>query len=356
MKYTEMLNVCKNVNSSNASKKVVVVGDYFLDKYVYMKDSDTGESLYTGKPAYVIRATRTSPGAAGTVAKNLANLGIGTIYAMGYRGDDCDGFSLDHDLRRLGINTDNLFVLEHFSTPSYTMIMRDSGNGYIEEGEASVQNFQHTSVCVEEKLISAIDDLVGSEKPDAIIFLDQLDSVDCGVVTHRMRNHIAVLADKYPELLIYIDSRKHIADVDNRAIRKCNENEFMRAFSHSKRLLPVVCAKLSRNSSAPIIVTLGEAGTVAGIGGELLGASTICHHSKIDTRGAGDAFTSGYISAKLAGISEEISLVFGNIVASCCVSQIATTGHITVEEIQSLLEKISISREGEENYEECQHE
>ena len=30
MKYTEMLNVCKNISSSNASKKVVVVGDYFL--------------------------------------------------------------------------------------------------------------------------------------------------------------------------------------------------------------------------------------------------------------------------------------------------------------------------------------
>lgn len=220
MKYTEMLDICKNIDSSNVGKKVVVVGDYFLDKYVYMKDSDTGKSLYTGKPTYVIRATRTSPGAAGTVAKNLANLGIGSIYAVGYRGDDGDGFNLEHDLRKLGINTDNLFVLEHFSTPSYTMIMRDCGNGYVEDGEASVQNFQRTSVCDEEKLILAIDDLVELEKPDAIIFLDQLDSVDCGVVTHRMRQHIAVLADKYPELLIYIDSRKHIADVDKHIKRK----------------------------------------------------------------------------------------------------------------------------------------
>ena len=229
MKYTEMLNVCKNISSSNASKKVVVVGDYFLDKYVYMKDSETGASLYTGKPAYVIRTTRTSPGAAGTVAKNLANLEIGTVYAVGYRGYDGDGFTLEHDLQKLGIDTDKLFVLEHFSTPSYTMIMRDSGNGYVEDGEASVQNYQCTGIAEEDRLISAIDDLVESEKPDAIIFLDQLDSVDCGVITHRMRQHIAVLADNYPNLLIYIDSRKHIADVDNRAIRKCNENEFTRS-------------------------------------------------------------------------------------------------------------------------------
>lgn len=33
MKYTEMLDICKNINSSNAGKKVVVVGDYFLDKW-----------------------------------------------------------------------------------------------------------------------------------------------------------------------------------------------------------------------------------------------------------------------------------------------------------------------------------
>lgn len=345
MKYTEMLNVCKNISSSNASKKVVVVGDYFLDKYVYMKDSETGASLYKGKPAYVIRTTRTSPGAAGTVAKNLANLEIGTVYAVGYRGYDGDGFTLEHDLQKLGIDTDKLFVLEHFSTPSYTMIMRDSGNGYVEDGEASVQNYQCTGIAEEDRLISAIDDLVESEKPDAIIFLDQLDSVDCGVITHRMRQHIAVLADNYPNLLIYIDSRKHIADVDNRAIRKCNENEFTRAFSLRKRLLPAACRELSRGAVAPVIVTLGESGTIAGIEGELLSAPAIRHHSETDSRGAEDAFTSGYISAKLAGITGESSLIFGNIIASCCVSQIATTGHITVEEILFLLEKISMSKE-----------
>lgn len=42
-------------------KKVVVVGDYFLDKYIYIKDEETGVSLYTGKPAYVIDHTETSP-------------------------------------------------------------------------------------------------------------------------------------------------------------------------------------------------------------------------------------------------------------------------------------------------------
>lgn len=33
MKYEEMLNICENIRSSNANKKIIVVGDYFLDKY-----------------------------------------------------------------------------------------------------------------------------------------------------------------------------------------------------------------------------------------------------------------------------------------------------------------------------------
>lgn len=345
MKYSEMLNACKKIRSSNAEKKIVVVGDYFLDKYIYMKDSNTGISLYTGKPAYMIQKTRTSPGAAGTVAKNLANLGIGTVYAVGYRGNDGDGFTLERDLRKLGINTDKLFVLEHFNTPSYTMIMRDSGKGYIEDSEASVQNFQRTGINEECRLISAIDELIESNPPDAIIFLDQLDSEDCGVVTHHIRQHITHLKDKHPDLLIYIDSRIHIADVDNRAIRKCNENEFTKAFSVCKRQLPAACTELSRYSSAPVIVTLGEAGTIMGIGGKLFWTSALRQQREIDSRGAGDAFTSGYISAKLADISEEDSLTFGNIVASCCVTQIATTGHISIDDVRSLLEQNAMIKE-----------
>ena len=312
----------------------------FIDKInVYINDSDTGVSLYTGKPAYVIQTTRTSPGAAGTVAKNFADLGIGTIYAVGYRGDDGDGFTLEHDLRNLGINTDKLFVLEHFNTPSYTMIMRDSGNGYIEEGEASVQNYRHTNVYDENKLIKAINDLVEDKCPDAIIFLDQLDSEDCGVVTHRMRQQIVHLADKHPNLLIYIDSRRHIADVDDRVIRKCTETEFTKAFSICKRLLLEPCTELSKHSSAPVIVTLGEGGTIMGIGGKLLKVPSLCLQNEIDSRGTGDAFTSGYISAKLTKVPEEDSLIFGNIVAACCVTQIATTGHITIDNVRSIIEQ-----------------
>lgn len=339
------MSLISDIEACAKQKCILVVGDFFLDKYIYTRDADAGVSLYSGGPAYVIEKTRTSPGAAGTVAKNLANLGIGTIYAVGFRGDDGDGFALEKDLHQLGINTDNLFISQSASTPCYTMIMRDRGNGFVEYGEASVQNFHKTTHEDEDKLISVIDVLVESKHPDAIVFLDQLDSEDCGVVTSKVRHHISYLTSNYPDMLIYIDSRKHISDVDEKAIRKCNEYEFMRAYSIEERLLPAFCAGVSQNSSSPVIVTLGKFGTMAGINGDILLSSSSSLTGETDTRGAGDAFTSGYISAKLANASEELSLFFGNVVASCCVSQVATTGTITMDTVRSAIERESCYKE-----------
>lgn len=339
------MSLISDIEACAKKKCILVVGDFFLDKYIYTRDADAGVSLYSGGPAYVIKKTKTSPGAAGTVAKNLANLGIGTVYAVGFRGDDGDGFTLEKELLQLGINTDNLFVSQSIDTPCYTMIMRDSGNGFVEYGEASVQNLHKTVLEDEIKLISAINDLVESKHPDAIIFLDQLDSEDCGVITRKVRRHISYLTSQHPEMLIYIDSRKHISDVDEKAIRKCNEYEFIRAYSIEERLLPAVCAGVSQNTSAPVIVTLGKTGTIAGVNGAILLSSSFPLTGEIDTRGAGDAFTSGYISAKLANVSEEQSLFFGNVVASCCVSQVATTGTITMDTVRSAIERDSCCKE-----------
>lgn len=339
------MSLISDIEACAKNKCILVVGDFFLDKYIYTRDVDVGVSLYSGGPAYMIEKTITSPGAAGTVAKNLSNLGIGSIYAVGFRGDDGDGFTLEKDLHRLGIDTDNLFVSKNIDTPCYTMIMRDSGSGFVEYGEASVQNLHKTVLEDETKLISAINDLVESKHPDAIVFLDQLDLEDCGVITRKVRRHISYLTNRYPEMLIYIDSRKHISDVNEKAIRKCNEYEFMKAYSIEERLLPAVCVGLSQNTSAPVIVTLGKNGTIAGVNGAMLLSSSCPLTGKVDTRGAGDAFTSGYISAKLANVSEEQSLFFGNVVASCCVSQVATTGTVTMDTVRSALEKESSYKE-----------
>ena len=60
-------------------KKILVLGDFFLDRYLEIDAALDEPSLETGLTAYQVVGTRLSPGAAGTVANNLVALGVGHI-------------------------------------------------------------------------------------------------------------------------------------------------------------------------------------------------------------------------------------------------------------------------------------
>lgn len=319
-----------------SSKKVIVVGDFFLDKYIYIKDAETGVSLYTGKPSYVIDRTETSPGAAGTVSKNLALLGVGDVYAVGFCGNDGDGYTLMQNMEKFKIHTEKMIVLDDRSTPCYTMIMRDNGKGYVEDGEASVQNHKLTTSEMEQKLIHNLSTLIGEVQPDAVIFLDQLDYENYGVITTGMRRYIEKIHSEFPAVLTYVDSRQFIGDVAHTAIRKCNNFEFARAYSTDASNMTDVCEQLTNRSDAPLIVTLGADGTLISKHGAVTIVPSFSVGDTIDTRGAGDAFTTGYVTSRICGVGEYESVLIGNAVAACCVSQIATTGKIKMQELEAI--------------------
>ena len=319
------------------NKNVIVVGDFFLDKYVYIKDEATDVSLYTGKPAYIIDRIETSPGAAGTIAKNLALLGVGNVYAVGFCGNDGDGYTLIQNMKALNIHTENMLVLDDRSTPCYTMIMRNHGKGYIEDGEVSVQNFKLTTWKMEQELIHNLSSLINVVQPEAVIFLDQLDYANYGVVTTEMRRYIEKIHREFPNVITYVDSRQFIGDVANTAIRKCNNFEFARAYSTNMSNMVTICEQLTDTSDIPLIVTLGAEGTLITKNGIAKIVPSFPVNGDTDTRGAGDAFSTGYITSRICGISEYESVLIGNAVAACCVSQIATTGRIRMRELETML-------------------
>ncbi len=84
------------------TRRIAVIGDFFLDKYLEV-DPDLAEtSVETGKRANQVVGIRTSPGAAGTVVNNLAALGAGTLHALGTTGDDGEAFDLRKGLEAQG--------------------------------------------------------------------------------------------------------------------------------------------------------------------------------------------------------------------------------------------------------------
>lgn len=323
------------LNLKYKDKKVVVVGDYFLDRFIYFNDADTKVSVYNNGPAYSINKVVLSPGAAGTVAKNLSLLGI-QVFAVGFCGKDGDGFELKNKLKGLNINCENIIECETKKTPSYTMIMKNNDVGYYESGEASIQNFTKTEHELEEKIIDSIENLIQNEKPDAIIFLDQLDYENYGVITKNIRNYIKEVSKK--DIITYFDSRNFLMDSVNSSIIKCNNLEFSKMFLKNDDTIIDCCNKISRNSDNPIIVTKGEEGTLISYKGktELIPGYKV--NGEIDTRGAGDAFTAGFIASLCSEASLKDSTIIGNALAAVCVSQIATTGYFNINDILVLLE------------------
>ena len=86
--------LCRRSPSAITSCASRVVGDFFLDRYLHIDPARTETSIETGLPVYNVVEVRSQPGAAGTILNNLVALGIGEIHAIGFCGDDGEGFEL----------------------------------------------------------------------------------------------------------------------------------------------------------------------------------------------------------------------------------------------------------------------
>src|ERR1043165_708138 len=90
---------------------VAVLGDFCLDRYLEIDPAKKEVSLETGLPVHNVVSVRGQPGGAGTVLNNLVALGVGEIFAVGFCGEDGEGYELKRSLAvLLGVN------LEHFIT------------------------------------------------------------------------------------------------------------------------------------------------------------------------------------------------------------------------------------------------
>src|SRR6266404_2099972 len=89
--------------------KVAVVGDFCLDRYLEIDPARQEISIETGLAVHNVVRVRAQPGGAGTILNNLVALGIGTIYPVGFAGEDGEGFELRRALReRRGVHLDHL--------------------------------------------------------------------------------------------------------------------------------------------------------------------------------------------------------------------------------------------------------
>jgi rfaE bifunctional protein kinase chain/domain len=308
---------------------VLVVGDFFLDKYLIIDRRLSEVSLETGLEAYQVVDVRCSPGAAGTVASNLRALGV-KVTALGIIGDDGEGYELERGLVERGVDIEPLIQRSDLFTPTYTkpMIREPDGRKH-EIQRLDIKNRSPLPADAEEKIIAHLRALV--PKVDAVVVADQVQERNCGVITDRVRDEIGRLALAYPDKVFAADSRERIG-LFRHVIIKPNRREATLAVrpdwkgEFTLEVARECGAELLHRNQKPVFLTAGHHGI-------LLFTEKGCQHipavpveGEIDTVGAGDSVMAGVVSALCCGAEPEEAALLGNIVASITIQQIGTTG------------------------------
>jgi rfaE bifunctional protein kinase chain/domain len=327
-----------------ARSRIAVIGDFFLDKYLDVDPALVELSVETGKPAHQVVDIRCSPGAAGTVVCNLAALGAGQLHAVGFAGDDGEGFDLRKQLTQRGCRTDHLHVAADRHTPTY-LKPRDSNTVSLtaEHSRYDTKNRTRTPAHLEHAVVASLDQLLGDT--DAVIVLDQVEEPDCGVVTAQVRSLLSDRAAQHPRVVFWADSRRRIRHFPGLIIKP---NQFEAVGNADPRpgdevdLAELVRAggQLREQNRAPVVVTRGALGMLVS-DPHWTSVPGVRIEGEIDPTGAGDSATAGAVLALCAGAELPEAALVGNLVASITIQQIGTTG---VAHPGQLLERLQLWR------------
>ena len=299
--------------------RVLVAGDVCLDRWCRYDPALAEASAETGIPRIGVVATEVTPGAAGTIANNLAALGAGKVAVLGMVGDDGSGYELRSALAARGISHEFLVDAPVVPTFTYTKLI----NARTEEEDLPRVDFVYRNPLpesVERQLIARLESAASDY--DLILVSDQAETSQGGVVTPAVRDVLAHLALTRPDKLIWVDSRLRPEHFRHTVV-KPNQHE---AEAASMRVLGRVdYPELRRRMQAPcLIVTHGGKGAlvVDDRGEQWVPAKAVAN--PVDICGAGDSFSAGAAMALVVTGDPLQATRFGNLVAGITIMKKGT--------------------------------
>ena len=310
--------------------KLLVAGDFFLDKYLDLDRRLSETSLETGLEAYQAVGVRCSPGAAGTVVNNLRALDVG-VTALGVIGDDGEGYELKRALMRQDVDISPLIMHPDRFTPTYTKPTMRQLDGQVHElNRIDIKNRSPLPDPIQTQLIEILLDVAPTVH--GIIIADQVPEANCGTVTDRIRASLSELATHHPDLIIAADSRERIGLFQG-IMLKPNAREALRAVGtelgdNQLELDKVKAAGITlvQRTGKPVFVTVGAEGVLVFTEEGLRHVPGIPATGPIDIVGAGDSVMAGIAASLCAGAQPAEAALVGNLVASITVGQVGTTG------------------------------
>ena len=311
----------------------LVVGDICLDRWCTYDPATSEPSRETGIPRLGVVSTEVTPGAGGTVANNLVALGTGRVAVLGVVGDDGMGCELKRALAARGIAGDLMVTAPGWTTFTYTKLL-NSRTGIEDQPRVDFINTRPLPEPVEWEVLQR----VGAAVPhyQVILVADQAETDQGGVVTAGVRGLIAELAERYPEKVIWVDSRRRV-EWFRKVIVKPNRQE---AEAACRRLFGEVdFQRLRRHvESKLVVVTQGTEDVLVVQEDAEVRVPTRRVVNPVDICGAGDSFSAG-AALTLAVTGSAVEAVrFGNLVASITIMK-KGTGTASPEEVLAAAEE-----------------
>jgi rfaE bifunctional protein kinase chain/domain len=321
--------------------RIGVLGDFCLDRYLEIDPAKAEISIETGLPVHNVVNVRPQPGGAGTIVNNLSALGIGTIYPIGFAGQDGEGFELWQALECVpAVDLKHFVRTKQRHTFTYCKpLLINPGKSPIELNRLDSKNWTPTPASVEALLSNHLS--AAADSLDAMIVLDQVDVPDTGVVTRNVQRTVGNLLEGHPDLPILADSRRGLRGYPP-VIFKMNASE-LAALTGALRELSLDEIKhealaLARKNAQTVFVSIAAQGiSGASAKGEVCHVSAMPVRGEIDVVGAGDAVSANLAAAMAAGGTLAEALELANAAASVVIHKLGTTGTANVGEIADLL-------------------
>ena len=328
----------KTILKGFQERKILVLGDFYLDGYWIVDKTKSTLSLETPWHTNPVVEQRYSPGAAGTVTNNLAALEIGEVYTLSVIGEDGFGSTLLERLEANGCITDFMISTPDRVTPTYLKPIHRGYEGIETEGPRfDIENQSMMQSEVEDKLLHALRECV--LQVEGIIVGDQMPHDNWGVVTDRVRSEICQLAVEFPNKIFFVDSRTRIGKYHHVTI-KPNRFEAKRAVDPDWTGEEVGIEEATRcgqilmeQTGKPLFVTVGPKGILVFQDEQVEYVPGIPLETEIDPVGAGDSVSAAIVAALCGGFSHLEAAQVGNLVASVTVTKIGTTGTASHTEI-----------------------
>jgi len=307
----------------------LVVGDVCLDRWCTYDPREAEPSRETGIPRIGVVRTEVTPGAAGTVANNLAALGAGRVAVLGAIGNDGFGVELERALAARCISSDLCVKSDAIQTFTYTKVI-NSDTGVEDFPRLDFINTRPLATEVESQILDRVQSAV--DQFDVILVADQAETRAGGVVTAAVRDLIADLALGYRDKVFLADSRARIENFRN-VVVKPNQQEAEEACA--RLFARTDYPALRRHTGSPLLmVTHGGNGVllVQESGEQWVKTTPVAN--PVDICGAGDSFSAGTALALAAGATPAEAALMGNRVASITIMKKGTGTASPVEVLE----------------------